>query len=355
VVLLGAVAAYLLLAGLRRSPIRIGRRELRLPTGSLAAQQLSVSCLDWVFSSGALYVLLAGVTPVPYLTFLATFLGAQLAVLLLPIPGGIGVFEAVILLLRPSSSAAPDVLAALLVYRVLYFLLPLALAGALLLVRWTRGFRHRPRRWKTMLDAVSGVAPLILSLTTFLSGALLLVGGAIRTDERRLSWLVRLLPLAVIESSHFFASVVGAGMMILAWGLERRVRRAYQLVRVLFVLGLLLSLLRSLDVQLALLLAGALLILQAADAHFPRMVPLGREPISWGWLFAIGSVMLAVVWLHLVTARGVVSAREVWWKFTLFGDAPAATRAVLGIGVVVVLFALTRFLARGAPGELGSE
>ena len=89
-----------------------------------------VSSLDWLLSSGALYVLLARLG-VSYLDFLGAFLIAQMATQLLPLPGGIGVFEAVVLVLRPHGVAAPAVLAALLLYRVAYYLVPLLAAGVL--------------------------------------------------------------------------------------------------------------------------------------------------------------------------------------------------------------------------------
>jgi uncharacterized membrane protein YbhN (UPF0104 family) len=44
------------------------------------------------------------------------------------IPGGIGVFETVIIFLLPESMFAPDVISSLLVYRSIRFLIPLAIA-----------------------------------------------------------------------------------------------------------------------------------------------------------------------------------------------------------------------------------
>jgi uncharacterized membrane protein YbhN (UPF0104 family) len=65
ILLLALVAGYLLLARLRRTPLRLGRREIRLSSARIAGAQLLVSSADGILSSGALYVLLAAVTPVP--------------------------------------------------------------------------------------------------------------------------------------------------------------------------------------------------------------------------------------------------------------------------------------------------
>jgi phosphatidylglycerol lysyltransferase len=352
VLLLAIVAAYLSLAAFRHRPIHLGRRQLHLPGARIAGWQLVVSCSDWVLSSGALYVLIVAVTPVPYLAFLATFFVAQVAVLVLPIPGGIGVFEAVVLLLRPSDAAAPGVLAALLAYRVVYFLLPLLVAGVMLALREYRGLRAEGHPLRALAARLSSAAPLLLSVMTLVSGTLLLVGGAIPADERRVAWLSRILPLAVIATSHFLASVVGAALVVLAWGLERRVRLAYQLVRVLFALGVLLTLTRSLDLRTAGLLVAVLILLQAAGRHFPRPVSLAHEPLSWMWIFAIGSVFVTTIWLDAFVLPSGVSG-DVWWRFTLEGHAPRYLRAAVGVGVTAGLFGLARLLAREAPPAEG--
>jgi phosphatidylglycerol lysyltransferase len=128
------VAAYLAATFAHRRALRIFGRELRLPATRLALAQLGLSAADWLLSSGALYVLLADVWRLPYLVFLTRFLVAAVVTLIAPVPGGLGVFEALVLYLTSSGAPAARVLAALLVYRVVYYLLPLFTAGGVALV-----------------------------------------------------------------------------------------------------------------------------------------------------------------------------------------------------------------------------
>src|SRR4030095_7755460 len=67
------VIAYLAATGVRRTPIRISRFELPLPSPRLALTQLVVSACDWVLAGAVLYVLLPGGAP-PLLSFLGAFL-----------------------------------------------------------------------------------------------------------------------------------------------------------------------------------------------------------------------------------------------------------------------------------------
>lgn len=139
--LVGA-GAYLVLAWWRPGPLAAGRVSLRIPDRTTVRIQLVLSLADWLLSSAALFVLLRSVIRIPYEAFLALFLLAQFSTLILPVPGGVGVFEAVVLLLRPREAHAPTVLAALLVYRVVYYLLPLLAAGVAYLVSRMRPAHH---------------------------------------------------------------------------------------------------------------------------------------------------------------------------------------------------------------------
>jgi uncharacterized membrane protein YbhN (UPF0104 family) len=138
------VAGYLAWSSRPGGDLRIGRWSLPRPTLLRAVAQIAVSAADWVFSGAALYVLLPH--EVPFHVFLAVFLLGQIASLIAQVPGGLGVFEAVVLWgLRPALST-PAILVGLLGYRLVYFLLPLSLATVIWVLREARGWYRRRRR-----------------------------------------------------------------------------------------------------------------------------------------------------------------------------------------------------------------
>jgi phosphatidylglycerol lysyltransferase len=183
-----------------------------------------------------------------------------------------------------------------------------------------------------------------------LAGVLLLVTGAVPTDDRRLAWLGELLPLTVIEASHFLSSIVGAVLVLSAWGLERRSHIAYSIVRALFGVGILLTLLRSFDLRLASFLAVTLVILVLAGHEFPHAGALAREPMGSRWVFAAGAVFLVEAWIGALLYRHIQFAGEVWWRFALSGQGPRALRAAVGASIVMLLFAVARLFSGSAAG-----
>jgi uncharacterized membrane protein YbhN (UPF0104 family) len=140
---LAGVVTYLILSA-RRTPLRAGRWVLAFPPLATSLLQIAVSLADWVISGAALFVLFPGAHPLSYFGFFGLFILGQIAALIAQLPGGLGVFEAVMLATLAPALPAGVVFAGLLAYRVIYYLLPLAVAAALLGVREVARLR-RPR------------------------------------------------------------------------------------------------------------------------------------------------------------------------------------------------------------------
>ena len=90
--------------------------------------QIGVSSVNWLLIAGVLFLLLQ--REIPYPTVLATLLVAAIAGVLTHVPAGLGVLEAVFVTLLSSNMATSGLLAALLAYRGIYYLVPLAIAAA---------------------------------------------------------------------------------------------------------------------------------------------------------------------------------------------------------------------------------
>jgi uncharacterized membrane protein YbhN (UPF0104 family) len=126
VLCLAVVAGYLLLAWRLRRPLCIFGHDFGLPTVGLACAQVAVGTANFAFVAAALYQLLAH--SATYFEVVAAYVAGNVAGLLSHVPGGLGVFEFVI----ASLVANGDVIGALIVFRIIYFWVPLGLGSALL-------------------------------------------------------------------------------------------------------------------------------------------------------------------------------------------------------------------------------
>ncbi len=348
--LAAASVAYVAASMVRRAPLRFGRFELPLPTPQIASAQLAVSAFDWTLAAAVLYALLppSGLT---FVSLLGAFLAAQLIGVASHVPGGVGVFEGIVVLLLKPYIDSGSLLAALLVYRAVYYLLPLAVA----LVALVADELHQRREQAARLGAALGrmtelLAPRLLALFTFLSGAILLFSGATPAAAGRLSMLERILPLGIVEASHFAGSVVGAALLVLSHGLARRLDAAFHLTAAALVVGIAASLLKGADYEEGLVLLVLLVVLARARPAFDRRAAFFDARFSPGWVLSVAGVMIASIWLGLFAFKHVEFSSELWWQIELHREAPRFLRGSLGAAVFLLLFAFARLIAP-APHE----
>ncbi|WP_372915216.1 hypothetical protein [Sandarakinorhabdus sp.] len=139
--LLAGVVGYTVFAAGWRREFRLWRYRFTIPDGRQTLQQIAIGTLDLALAGGALYILLQPVAGIPdLLTFLVIYAVAMVTGALAHAPGGLGVFELVIVGLMPDADKA-GVLAAVALFRILYTIIPFVLGAALIAVLEARAFR----------------------------------------------------------------------------------------------------------------------------------------------------------------------------------------------------------------------
>jgi glycosyltransferase 2 family protein len=118
-------AAYLGLAAVLRRPLRIRQWRVEMPGLRLALGQVVIGPLNFALVAACLHQTISAMADLPYLSVVTAYVTANISVLVTHVPGGLGVLESVILLLLPGA----DIIGALVLFRVLYFLVPLCLGG----------------------------------------------------------------------------------------------------------------------------------------------------------------------------------------------------------------------------------
>lgn len=112
--------------------LRLGRWTIPHLSWQLSLAQILVTGIDWALAAGILYLLLPKATPLSYPGFFGIYLVAQLSGIISHVPGGLGVFETVLLLLLSPPMASAELLGSLLAYRGIYYFMPLLVALILL-------------------------------------------------------------------------------------------------------------------------------------------------------------------------------------------------------------------------------
>lgn len=347
--LLATVIGYFLLCTLRRAPFSLRGFVLRVPGPRLALGQLAASVADWALAAAVLHALLPADAP-PYGIVLGIFLFAQILGLLSHIPGGLGVFEGVVVLLLGPYLPPAQILTALLLFRLIYYVLPLSLALIVLLADEVRVRGGQLARIGQSLGASTvQFSPKLLATFTFLAGLLLLVSGAMPVEHDRLHWMARIVPIGVFELSHFIGSLLGICLLILSQAVARRLDIAYYLVVAGLLAGITALLFKAGDWETALFLLVLLAFIVPGRSIFDRKAALFDTRFTPGWILAFIAAVGASLWLGLLSFRHVEYAHQLWWQVALDHDVSRFMRASVGATVALLAFGVWRLLRPRPP------
>jgi uncharacterized membrane protein YbhN (UPF0104 family) len=140
VIFLLVVSAYFILTFTYKKPVKIGKENIYLPSWSLSLALILVTFIDWILAARVLYLVLPGDYLISFFRFFGLYIFAMTAGVLSNVPGGIGVFEFIMLRLRPENVSNGELLGSLIAYRAIYYFLPLIVAFF-----WLLGYEIRKK------------------------------------------------------------------------------------------------------------------------------------------------------------------------------------------------------------------
>ncbi len=298
-----------------------------------------VSAIDWILAWLVFHLALCGTLgTVDLSTSLSTFFAGQLIGLVSFVPGGLGPADAWWLIALGSLSGSHGrVLAALLVYRAVYYVLPWAFATLLLAGRLIRTGR---RTGSLVRSAIASYG--------FLCGVVLLASAATPALAARAAFLREMVPPGLVEISHGLSIVLGFLLLVISRGLARGYRASHRLALALFLAGALTTFLKGLDWEEALLALAAVAMLVVFHRSFAREGRM-RPPVE----FVVSMGILAVVLFGAVGYGSLSDLPQSSVFLSRLEYFPHEERFLRGLFLLVSLSAVAalHFTLRAAPRD----
>jgi len=207
---------------------------VRLPGWRMSILQVLLATVDVATTATIFHALLPAAPGLTYLRFLGVYIASYTAGLAASLPGGLGVFDTAMLLGLSPYLDPPQIVGAIVVYRLCYYVIPLFLAAGMfagneILLRG-KGFMRRAAALQGVQAIGSWSEPdFVVAAGTgivALCGATLLSLGVIE-PETDFSWIDPDFADVVNEAGQFVPSLIGAALMVLAAGLAQRVNLAW--------------------------------------------------------------------------------------------------------------------------------
>jgi phosphatidylglycerol lysyltransferase len=344
------MATFVLALSRRRAPIRVGGLEVPVPGVGLLVAALAIGTVDCIAAGFGLWLLLPADAGISFAAFLPLFVLATVLGVASHVPGGLGVFEATLILALPAVPR-PDLVGSLILFRMIYYVLPFALALGLLGAVEIAGRRvaiaHATRR----IGAIARpLLPRAAALAVVGGGVVLLLSGATPAEHDRIRILRDLVPLPFVETSHLAASITGLVLLIVSHGLLRRMANAWRAAIVLLGASAVFSILKGLDLEEAAVCGGVMMLLVVSRHEFYRQAGLDALRPSLPWALAVLIAIAASIWLGLFVWRNTQYEDMLWWDFAFKADAPRFMRATAGVLATALAFAVYALVHRVTPG-----
>jgi len=126
---------------------KIGQLAFRVPSLATAITQTALGMTDSILAGLVLYFLTMHIAPISVVQFVAIFVVAQSAGIFAQVPGGIGVFEGVVMLVMPESVDQAALFGSLIAFRIVYYLVPLVSVGTTFFI-YEGGLKSKMKKWK---------------------------------------------------------------------------------------------------------------------------------------------------------------------------------------------------------------
>ncbi|TPW31946.1 bifunctional lysylphosphatidylglycerol flippase/synthetase MprF [Pararhizobium mangrovi] len=343
--LIGLVALFVY-AGRDGREFRLWNWQLILPGRGPLFLQLVAGLLDIAGATYALYVLIPPDVQPGFAPFVVIYLSAVVLAVVSHVPGGVGVFE-VTMMAALGASGRADVLAALMVYRIIYYVLPFVVAAAILAVTEVGWLKQRfGGRFSKASRFLRPLVPPVAAVVASLAGLVLVFSSAVPHAPFTLALLHRWVPLAVLEGAHFAASLIGFSLIVVAWGLRRRLKNAWRIAVGLLVAAMILAPLKGLDWYEGAVMLACLVVLVMLRGAFQRSRPERLMSVSTNWLaFLVGSVA-ATIWLGVFSYQHGIYHSQMWWHFGWQMQEGRFLRASAGLVLALVAVGVLSLLHR---------
>ncbi|MBO9445343.1 bifunctional lysylphosphatidylglycerol flippase/synthetase MprF, partial [Ruegeria sp. R14_0] len=326
-----------------------------LPGGKLAGLLTLAAIGDLFGASMTLYVLMPDDLDVGFPFFFTIYIGAIAVGILSHAPGGIGAFEAT-LIAGLGASGRSDVIAALLLYRVVYTFLPFAIASLSIAVASALTHRHHISGAATWVyRVIRPIVPMVAAGVAAVAGVILLVSGALPASSQSLGVLRDFLPLSFVEASHLVGSAVGVLLLLVSRGLFRKLYRAWIVAMLLMVAGFVASITKGLHTHEAIGMLCTIALLAMFRGAFYRVSGASIFRLNIPWLVSVIALLLVIFWIGLFAYSHVEYQNALWWDFAWNGDASRFLRSSLVVAVILGVVAVNSLFGRDVPEQVRTE
>jgi phosphatidylglycerol lysyltransferase len=316
VVLLAITFGYLLASVLVKKPLTILKRQVSFPDWRVASLQVAVSLVDWFLASLVLYVLLPASSPVGFPLFFTVFMVAQIAGLVSHVPGGLGVFDSIMLWAFSPYMESSATFGILLIYRIVYYFLPLLLGFvAYALYEVAQNRLSIANFFAFLRRAGLRIVPVIFGVCSLVWGVASILAATSFSTDLDIRWVDFIFSFHIVEYRSLFKVFLGLLFLLLAFGVYKRSNAIHPIGIIALIAEIALSSFMGYPIHFTVFLCLLLFFFLPSKPYFNRKSNMTRRIGKRSWLLML-AMAVALIFLiasfiieyeHIVELRGSIS------------------------------------------------
>ncbi len=283
-------------------------KEFALPPLKIAILQTIVAGIDLIVAAACLYSLFPSDAGLSFFSVVPNYLLAQVAVVLTHVPGGVGVLEVVIMNLT-SNIPSSTVFAAVLMFRVVYYIIPLLFASVLLGINEIL-LRRKTIQVDSNKQALNDWFLTTMKYTVFVIGILFCLSAIIRIPTAKIVSSAEF-------SSYFFMffyllrSIIGITLIVFAYGLDRKQKAHWNIIVTSLCFGVVAIFVYEGSLYSIGVLAVLFPLLLSKDKFTREKIPSASHyPLHW--LITSVTVIGAIILITYASSEAIKQPMIMW-------------------------------------------
>ena len=333
---------YLLMAYFWKGSITLRGKEIKLPNFKISILQILVSIVDWIFAGAALYVLLPSVEGLSFVKFFSVFILGLISGLVSNIPGGLGVFETILAAGLSSYYGLDVLLGTIFIYRLIFYIFPLIVATIAYSFFELMNIKDLVKETGKFLGEISGnMIPSFLFIS-FFTGGLIIFSDGFYGEVLKLGIDI---PQHYLNLAIFLERIAGLIMIVLSFGLRRKLYNAYRFSLLIVPFILVISSLHGISILKTLFLLLIFITLITSRNSFYLKPVWSKKYYFELWFGIFWISLISTVWIEVFSRASKYSKRAIDWEVNSGYGIVLLLQIILLIALFGLLYSLAKITA----------
>lgn len=330
---------YLFISYYYKLSFSIKGKRFYFPSFKIAFFQILISMIDWIIVGASFYILLPNFSEINFIKFLFIFMLALLSGLMSNIPGGLGVFETVLLSGLSEYHSTNILLGTIFLFRLLFYIIPLIFATVFYTLF---ELIHIKELMKEIIKFIKELSTNLIH--SFISILFFICGFFIFYDNNdNIFYKLNLkIPEYLLYLSYYIERITGLFMILVSLGLRKRLVNAYKFQIFIVLLGTIFSSINGINSEKLIIYFILLITLLKSKEYFYIKAMSNKKFYFEMWISIFLLSLISTTWIVVFSNKNLYHNQLIHWYLNINFQLPGYLKFLFFISILGLFFSLLK-------------